>query len=69
MLLADNTKSFQEISKEVAQQAGNQQELQQQIYRISQWAKDWKMEIYPAKSIVLHIGENKSWPALLDERR
>ena len=38
MLLADNTKSFQEISKAVAQQAVNQQELQQRIDCISQ---DW----------------------------
>lgn len=56
MLLADDTKSFQEISKEVGQQQENQQSLQQRINCIAQWAQDWKMEIHPAKSKILHIG-------------
>ena len=55
-LLADDTKSYQEISTDVTQQASNQLDLQQRIDRIAQWAKDWKMEIHPAKSKVLHLG-------------
>ena len=67
MLLADDTKSFQEISKDSAQQIGNQQDLQRRIDRIAQWAKDWKMEIHPAKSKVLHIGRtNPGFPYRID---
>ena len=54
MLLADDTKSFQEISGDAGQQADDQQSLQQRIDTIAQWAKDWKMEIHPAKSKILH---------------
>ena len=57
MLLADVTKSFQEISKQPSQQAENQRGLQKRINSISQWAKDWRMEIHPDKSKILHIGK------------
>ena len=63
MLLADDTKSYQEISREPTQQAEDPQSLQRRIHRIAQWAKDWKMEIHPAKSKILHIGkENPNLP-------
>ena len=57
MLLADDTKSFEEIGTDVNQQQEGQQKLQGRIDRIAQWAKDWKMEIHPAKSKILHIGK------------
>ena len=57
MLLADDTKSFQEISRELNQQTEDQQSLQRRINRIAQWARDWQMEIHPAKSKILHIGK------------
>ena len=57
MLLADDTKSFQEISKQASQQAENQRELQQRIDSITEWAREWKTEIHPAKSKILHIGK------------
>ena len=67
MLLADDTKSFQEINREVSQQAEDQKSLQSRIDRIAQWAKDWKMEIHPAKSKILHIGkENPGLPYWLN---
>ena len=56
MLLADDTNSFQEISREAGQQAEDQQSLQLRIDRTAQWARDWKMEIHPEKSKILHIG-------------
>ena len=63
MLLADDTKSFQEISRDVGRQAEDQRSLQHRIDAIAQWAKDWKMEIHPAKSKILHIGrENPGLP-------
>ena len=58
MLLADDTKSFQEIGNKVTRHSEGQQQLQQRIDQISQWAKDWKMVIHPAKSKILHIGRN-----------
>ena len=36
----------------------NQQELQGRVDRIAQWAADWKMEINPSKSKVMHLGRN-----------
>ena len=68
MLLADDKKSYQEISKDTTQQTGNQQDLQQRIDRIAQWTKDWKMEIHPAKSKVLHLSRaNPRLPYKIDE--
>ena len=58
MLLADDTKSFQEIGNEISQHQEGQHQLQQRIDRIDQWAKDWRMVIHPAKSKILHIGRN-----------
>ena len=67
MLLADDTKSFQEISRDVTQQMEDQKSLQLRIDRIAQWAKDWKMEIHPTKSKILHIGkENPGLPYQLN---
>ena len=58
MLLADDTKTFQEIDSDESKQDGNQQELQSRIDGISQWANEWKMEINPVKSKLLHVGKN-----------
>ena len=57
MLLADDTKTFQEISGEAGQQIRDQENLQRRVDRIAQWATDWKMEINPVKSKVMHIGK------------
>ena len=57
MLLADDTKSYQEVNKNVEEHAGNQQKLQGRIDRIAQWAKEWKMEINAKKTKVMHIGK------------
>lgn len=57
-LLADDTKAFQEIDSDISQQAGNQLALQSRVDQIASWAADWKMEINPAKSKVMHIGRN-----------
>ena len=56
MLLADDTKTFQEMDEDVTQHPANQQALQQRIDRIAQWALDWRMEINPTKSKVMHLG-------------
>ena len=58
MLLADDTKSYQEIQKDVNQHVDNQAELQSRINRIAQWAEEWKMEINPKKCKVMHIGKD-----------
>ena len=49
MLLADDTKSYQEIVKDPTQHANCQQALQLRIDQIAQWAKEWGMVIHPAK--------------------
>ena len=67
MLLADDTKTFQSISEEVTEQARNQEELQGRVNRIAQWANDWKMEINPGKSKVMHIGgQNPGLPYFIN---
>ena len=67
MLLADDTKTFQEIDKDVAKHQTNQNVLQLIINRIVKWAKDWKMEIHPEKSKILHIGKgNPGMPYYID---
>ena len=58
MLLADDTKSYQEISKDKDHHQDNQNELQNRINNIVDWANDNKMEIHPGKSKVLHIGKD-----------
>lgn len=58
MLLADDTKSFQEMGNEQEQQIRNQSELQERVNRIAEWASEWKMEINAQKSKVMHIGKN-----------
>ena len=58
MLLADDTKSYQEIQKDVNCHMSDQAALQSRINRIAQWAEEWKMEINPKKSKVMHIGKD-----------
>ena len=58
MLLADDTKTFQRISADEEKQASNQTELQNRIDSISQWAKDWRMEINAKKTKLMHLGKN-----------
>ena len=58
MLLADDTKSYQEIQKDASLHMDNQTALQNRINRIAQWAEDWKMEINPKKSKVMHVGKD-----------
>ena len=58
MLLADDTKTFQEVDTDELQHAANQQELQGRVDKISKWARDWQMEINPSKSKVMHVGRN-----------
>ena len=63
MILADDTKTFQEIHKDEDQQTSDQKALQDRINHISEWADEWKMEINPIKSKVMHIGkENPGLP-------
>ena len=57
-LLADDTKTFQEMNDDAAQHPSNQRALQERIDKIAQWALDWRMEINPTKSKVMHIGRN-----------
>ena len=57
MLLADDTKCFQEIKKDERCHEEDQACLQRRIDSIAQWAQDWKMEINPKKSKVMHIGK------------
>ena len=59
MLLADDTKTFQKI--EDGRQRECQAELQVRINSIARWAQEWKMEINPGKSKIMHLG--KSNPA------
>ena len=36
----------------------NRKDLQTRIDNIARWASDWKMEINPDKSEVMHLGKN-----------
>ena len=56
MLLADDTKTFQEIGKEDAGESCRM--LQNRVNRIAQWATNWRMEINPGKSKVMHLGKD-----------
>ena len=58
VLLADDTKTYQEVDSDIAQQATNQQALQNRVDQIAQWASDWRMEINPTKSKIMHLGRN-----------
>ena len=62
VLLADDTKTYQEVDTDSSRHTANQQELQGRVDTISQWARVWQMEINPSKSKVMHIGQNN--PAL-----
>ena len=53
MLLADDTKTYQALEDEQSQGA-----LQTRVDKIAQWAKDWMMEINPAKSKIMHLGRD-----------
>ena len=66
MLLADDTKTFQEIEEDASNHPSNQRALQDRIDRIAQWAHDWQMEINPTKSKIMHIGpKNPSLPYMI----
>ena len=58
MILADDTKTYQEIHKYEDQQVIDQKALQDRINNIAEWADEWKMEINPTKSKVIHIGKD-----------
>ena len=57
MLLADDTKTFQEISENVNEHARDQEDLQRRVNSIAKWANTWQMEINPGKSKVMHVGK------------
>ena len=50
MLLADDTKSYQEIRKDPIQRVNDGAALQNRIDEIAKWAVDWRMEINAKKS-------------------
>ena len=58
MLLADDKKTFHEMDEDATNHSSNQQALQERVDRIAQWAHDWRMEINPTKSKIMHIGRN-----------
>ena len=58
MLLADDTKTYQEIDSEIGKQEDNRKLLQERIHKIAQWASDWRLEINPGKSKIMHMGKN-----------
>ena len=58
MLLADDTKTYQEVEEDASHHTSNQQAMQERVDRIAQWAEDWHMEINPTKSKVMHVGRN-----------
>ena len=63
MILADDSKTYQEIHKDEDQQISDQKALQDRINHIAEWADEWKMEINPNKTKVMHIGkENPGLP-------
>ena len=57
MLLADDTKTYQEIGNGSGQQAQHKL-MQERVDSIAQWARIWRMEINPGKSKVMHLGKN-----------
>ena len=70
MLLVDDTKCYQEIQKDGNHQGDNQASLQRRIDCIAQWAENWKMEIHPKKSKIMHIGkDNPQLPYMMNGSR
>ena len=68
MLLADDTKTFQEIDVGPEQQEVNHKAMQKRVDRIAQWADEWRMEINPGKSKVMHLGKkNPNLPYFINE--
>ena len=57
-LLADDTKTYQEVDVDRSQHAANQQALQNRVDLIAQWAQEWQMEINLSKSKVMHLGQD-----------
>ena len=57
-LLADDTKTYQEIDMDRSKHEENRAELQTRVDSIARWAREWKMEINPGKSKVMHLGKN-----------
>jgi hypothetical protein len=57
-LLADDTKTYQEMDTGKEKQEESHKEMQKRIDRIGRWASDWRMEINPGKSKIMHIGKN-----------
>ena len=58
MLLADDTKKYQEIDTERSKQEVNRAELQRRVDSIVSWAREWNMEINPGKLKIMHLGKN-----------
>ena len=58
MLLADDTKAYQEMGTDEEKQEVDRKDLQKRVDDIAQWAIDWQMEINPGKSKVMHIGRS-----------
>ena len=58
MLLADDTKTYQEIGTETGEAEENKKELQKRVDMIAKWARDWRMEINPGKLKVMHLGKD-----------
>ena len=58
MLLADDTKAYQEIGTDRVKQEEDRKELQKRVDDIAQWAEDWRMEINPGKSKLMHLGKD-----------
>ena len=56
MLLADDTKTYQEIDTERSKQEANRAELQRRVDSMVSWARDWKMMINPGESKICKIG-------------
>ena len=56
MLLADDSKTYQELEEDASHHPANQQALQERVDRIAQWAEDWQMEINPSNSKIMHVG-------------
>lgn len=56
MLLADDTKSYQEIRNLPEHHTDDHRQLQNRIDAIGVWARTWKMELHPDKAKILHVG-------------
>ena len=56
-LLADDTKSFQEIRHGAEHHTEDHNKLQDRIDAIASWAEIWKMVLHPEKAKILHVGD------------